>query len=159
MALMRNPVSETGTVRGQLPFQFLLWSRTGFQFGINTEFYSAENWFRTAIETESEKKAVQLPVLLLPPAQKTLTNDGGQAVLEYILLLSIVVSIYLTVATWANSYGLAGKMLTPITKDFAAVYQFGDPKAAGFDSDTPKRHPRIEGCDECFRLFINPSVQ
>jgi len=94
-------------------------------------------------------------------ARKLSKDQEGQAVLEYILLLSIIVSIYATVTTWVNSYGLAQKMISPVSKDFAATYQFGDPKAAGFDSPggTPKRHPRIEDCEECFRLFINPSIQ
>jgi hypothetical protein len=92
------------------------------------------------------------------PQRARESSESGQAVVEYILLLSIVVSIYFTVTGWANSYGLANKLITPISKDFAATYQFGDPKASGFDSDSPKRHPRIEDCDECFRLFINPAV-
>jgi hypothetical protein len=86
-------------------------------------------------------------------------NESGQAIIEYILLLATVVSVYVTVASWANSFGLAKKLTAPITKDFANTYQYGDPKAAGFDKDTPKRHPRIVDCEECFRLFINPSLQ
>ncbi len=117
-------------VRDQFPFLFRLRSRTGLRYGT---------------ETETETGLT--------------TDQTGQAVLEYILLLSIVVGIYFTVSSWATSYGLAQKMISPISKDFAATYQFGDPKAAGFDSQTPKRHPRIEDCEECFRLFINPSVQ
>lgn len=86
-------------------------------------------------------------------------DESGQAVIEYILLLATVVSVYFAVAAWVNQYGLAQKMISPISTDFAATYQFGDPKGAGFDSDTPKRHPRIEDCEGCFRLFINPSLQ
>ncbi len=90
-------------------------------------------------------------------AVKNLREDqSGQAVIEYILLLATIVSVYFTVANWVQSFGLAAKLTAPISKNFAATYQFGDPKAAGFDSETPKRHPRIEDCDECFRLFINP---
>lgn len=76
--------------------------------------------------------------------------------IEYILLVAIVVSAYSAVANWANSFGLAQKLTSPISKDFATTYQFGDPKAAGYDSGTPKRHPRIYPCEDCFRIFINP---
>lgn len=106
---------------------------------------------------ENRGGSVLAPV---PAAQaRRLSNDSGQAVLEYILLLSIIVGIYATVSGWASSYGLAQKMISPISKDFAAIYQFGDPKAAGFESDSPKHHPRIEDCEGCFRLFINPSIK
>lgn len=83
-------------------------------------------------------------------------DESGQAVLEYILILFVVVSAFFTVATWFNRFGFAKKLTKPVSTDFAKAYQFGDTKAAGFDSDTPKRHPRIDGCEECFRLFINP---
>jgi hypothetical protein len=84
-------------------------------------------------------------------------NQDGQAVVEYILLLATIVAIYATIISWASSFGLMQKMITPISKDFAKTYQFGDPKADGFDGE-PKRHPRIYGCEGCFRLFINPRV-
>lgn len=83
-------------------------------------------------------------------------DERGQATVEYILMLTAIVAFYVTIASWVNNFGLAQKLLTPISKDFAATYQYGDPKAAGFDSDTPKNHPRIVDCDGCFRLFINP---
>jgi hypothetical protein len=74
-------------------------------------------------------------------------------------MLSAILAIYVTVISWVGQFGLTEKLTKPITNDFAKVYQFGDPKAAGFDSDEPKRHPRIVGCEECFRIFFNPEVK
>jgi hypothetical protein len=90
--------------------------------------------------------------------KKTGAPDSGQAVVEYILLLSAIVAIYVTIISWVNSFGLMQKLVTPLTRDYAKTYQFGDPKADGFDGE-PKRHPRISGCEECFRLFINPEIR
>lgn len=87
------------------------------------------------------------------------SNQSGQAVVEYILILALVVSLYVTLNSWASRFGLARKLVTPISKDFAKIYQYGDPKAAGFEDETRKRHPRISGCEGCFRLFINPEVK
>ncbi|MGK5082903.1 hypothetical protein WDW37_06330 [Bdellovibrionota bacterium FG-1] len=84
------------------------------------------------------------------------SDESGQAVIEYILLLSVVVMIYVALVGWMNRFGFMDKMTKPITTDFARAYQYGDPKAQGFDDGTPKRHPRIQGCEECFRVFINP---
>ena len=86
-------------------------------------------------------------------------DESGQAVIEYVILMSVIVSIFVTVSGWANRYGLAQKMMTPISRDFAKAYQMGDSQAAGTDGGSPKRHPRMNGCEDCFRLFINPKEQ
>jgi hypothetical protein len=85
-------------------------------------------------------------------------SSSGQAVIEYILLLTVIVSAYMTLSSWAARFGLAQKLATPVTQDFAKAYKYGDIKASGFDEGDPKRHPRISGCDGCFRIFINPKV-
>lgn len=87
-----------------------------------------------------------------------LKNERGQAIVEYILLLSTIVAIYATVISWVSQFGLMQKLVAPLNNEFAKTYQFGDPKADGFDGE-PKRHPRISGCDECFRIFINPEIK
>jgi hypothetical protein len=86
-------------------------------------------------------------------------DNAGQAVIEYILMLSAIVAIYASVLSFFGRFGLEKRLVAPITQDFAKTYQFGDPKAAGFDDGDPKRHPRIQGCEDCFRLFINPEVK
>ena len=85
-------------------------------------------------------------------------NQSGQATIEYILLLSVIVSFFVTISAWVTKFGLAQKMAKPITKDFASTYQIGAPDGAGFDSDSPKDHPRIQDCDNCFRIYLNPKA-
>jgi hypothetical protein len=94
-------------------------------------------------------------------ALKTTANspESGQAVIEYILLLVVVVGAYATLASWAAKYGLAQKLTAPVTGDFAKAYQFGDVKAKGYEDGTPERHPRAVGCQDCFRIFINPDFK
>jgi hypothetical protein len=91
------------------------------------------------------------------PARRRLTgNESGQAVIEYVLLLSVVVGGYLVVVNFMNQFGLAKKLTRPITTDFAAAYQLGDIKAKDFDNGGPERHPRVTKGKENFRIFINP---
>jgi hypothetical protein len=94
---------------------------------------------------------------LSPQVAPQIENDeSGQAVTEYVLLLFIVVTAYLSIVAFINSYGLAGKLTTPITQSFAHAYQYGRPDALGFDDPGgPKNHPRIPE-DNAIRLFINP---
>ena len=83
-------------------------------------------------------------------------DESGQAVTEYILLLFVVVSAYMSIVAFINSYGLANKLSSPITQSFAHAYQYGRPDALGFsDPGGPKNHPRIPE-DGAIRLFINP---
>lgn len=85
------------------------------------------------------------------------SDTQGQAIVEYILLLSTIVAVYATLISWVGRFGLSQKLITPISRDFAKTYQFGDPKADGFDGE-PKHHPRISDCEECFRLYFNPKA-
>jgi hypothetical protein len=39
---------------------------------------------------------------------------------------------------------------------YAAAYQFGHTQAKGFDDGGPKFHPRADGGENNFRLFLNP---
>ncbi len=84
-------------------------------------------------------------------------DERGQAVIEYILLLVVVVGFFLSVASFFSNIGLGQKLAKPITGDFAHAYQLGDPKAKSLDDGAPERHPRVydEG-PENFRIFINP---
>lgn len=95
----------------------------------------------------------------LPANRPTiLQNESGQAVTEYLLLLLVVVSAYMAIAGFVTNYGLASKLTSPITNDFAHAYQYGRPDALGFDDPGgPKNHPRIpDQGDRNIRMFINP---
>jgi len=84
------------------------------------------------------------------------TNQSGQAIVEYILLISIVVGLFLIVSRGLNQGNLAVVITKPIKEDYAKVYKYGHPKASGVDDpEGPARHPRFEGSNS-FRLYINP---
>lgn len=83
-------------------------------------------------------------------------RESGQATLEYVLLLTIVVSFFMIVSQGLERLGLADKLLKPITQDFAYAYKYGHPDARGYDEGDPKMHPRIDTKGN-FRIFINPS--
>lgn len=87
-----------------------------------------------------------------PPRRK----QEGQALIEYIMLLAIVVTLYALVAKTLSDLGVAKKLTTPITKSFVRTYRYGHPKAAGYEEGTPKKHPRVPVGEENFRIFINP---
>lgn len=80
-------------------------------------------------------------------------NEQGQAVLEYILMLSVVVTLFGIVMQSMGKIGLAQKVQKSIMGPFASAYQFGHVKAKGFE-DGPEYHPRAVGGNNNFRIFI-----
>ena len=80
----------------------------------------------------------------------------GQAVVEYILLLSVVVLFFVLITQGIARMGITPKLMASLTGPFANTYKYGHPKAQGFDEGAPKFHPRIFGGEENFRLFFNP---
>jgi Flp pilus assembly pilin Flp len=85
-------------------------------------------------------------------------DERGQAVTEYLLMVATILSFYLIAIAALQSYGLASKLTTPITNDFAKTYQYGKNDVLGFDNGGPKDHPRAIGSGN-FRIFINPVKQ
>jgi hypothetical protein len=85
-------------------------------------------------------------------------DESGQAITEYIVMIAVVLSFYLTVARFLTTSGLANKLAAPLQQDFARTYQYGKPDVLGFENGGPKDHPRIQSAGN-FRLFINPSTQ
>ncbi len=90
--------------------------------------------------------------------QKLKGNQSGQAMVEYILLLLVVVGGFLVLSKGMERMGVTQVLTTPITQNFAMAYKYGHPKAKGFDEGTPENHPRISGAGggNNFRMFINP---
>ena len=80
------------------------------------------------------------------------SNESGQAVTEYILLLLTVVGAFLTISSFIANSNLAQSLTAPITKDFAHAYQYGNSTTLGFEDGGPKNHPRLG----TGRMFINP---
>jgi len=90
---------------------------------------------------------------------KILRNQQGQAVTEYILLLSIVVGFYLIISQSMARFGLTKKLVKPIQVNFAATYRYGHPKARGSDEGSPRYHPRYYGGENNFRIFASPEAK
>lgn len=85
-------------------------------------------------------------------------NQSGQAILEYVLMLSIVVSFFVTLMGLLRSMGIEQSINRSFTKEYAAAYRYGHPKAKGMDEGEPQYHPRLESGDTSFRLFMNPKT-
>lgn len=82
-------------------------------------------------------------------------SESGQAVIEYVLLLSIVTAAFVVVSQGLTRAGLTRILMKPLRENFARAYQHGHPEALGFEDGGPKKHPRAQG-ENSFRLFINP---
>jgi hypothetical protein len=81
-------------------------------------------------------------------------KQSGQATVEYVLLLSIVVTVFLLVSRGIAQTQLVTKLMTPITGDYAKAYQNGHYKAsAPDDQGGAVKHPRVVGAPESFRIF------
>ncbi|OFZ19710.1 MAG: hypothetical protein A2X94_16785 [Bdellovibrionales bacterium GWB1_55_8] len=83
-------------------------------------------------------------------------DERGQAVVEYILLVALVVMAFTIVAGGMERFKVGEALLKPIREDFARAYKYGHPKTTGFDEGSPSRHPRVTGGENNFRIFINP---
>jgi len=81
--------------------------------------------------------------------------DSGQATIEYVLILSILVGFYMVLITAIEKGRLAERLMGPIVGSYAMTYKYGHPKAKGFDEGTPENHPRAVS-EGKVRLFINP---
>lgn len=85
-----------------------------------------------------------------------LKNQSGQAAFEYVLVLAVLVGAFLFVARSVTEIGASEKILTPVREDYRRAYQYGHPKAKGFDEDEgPYLHPRVVDQQNNFRIFIN----
>lgn len=82
-------------------------------------------------------------------------NESGQAAIEYVLILTIIVSFYMALVTVIDKARLGERLAAPIVTSFAMTYKYGNPKAKGFDEGTPENHPRVVVGGKV-RLFINP---
>lgn len=86
------------------------------------------------------------------------SGESGQATLEYVLLIAVVVGFFAIATSQLERLGVGAKILKPLNTDFANAYKYGHPKARGYDEGEPEMHPRIETRGN-FRIFINPQVR
>ncbi len=89
--------------------------------------------------------------------QAKLRTESGQAIVEYILLLAVIVMVFLAIGRGLGKIGVVGQLSKPLQQDFARTYQYGHPKAKGFDDGGPEYHPRAVVGGKT-RVFINPST-
>ncbi len=85
-------------------------------------------------------------------------NNQGQAMIEYVLMMAIILGIYLGVSKGISRLGLDKKITNSITTTFSAAYRYGHVKAKGYDDGGPAYHPRADtgGGNNNFRVFFNP---
>ncbi|MGE4234480.1 MAG: hypothetical protein AB7F43_14235 [Bacteriovoracia bacterium] len=80
-------------------------------------------------------------------------TQSGQAVVEYVLLLVLVVGMLFLLSNQLPR--LLATLEEPFKSDFKYAYKYGDSKARGYDDDDgsgPVRHPRIYSAGN-FRIF------
>jgi hypothetical protein len=84
-------------------------------------------------------------------------DQKGQAITEYILMLSIILFIYSLIFMSLNRYGIGKKVKNQITSSFVAAYRYGHVKAKGPDDGGPEYHPiDPRNGNNNFRIFLNP---
>ena len=80
---------------------------------------------------------------------------SGQAIVEYMLLISMIsLGFFIFMKSLSNS-GLGETLITPVTGRFQRAYKNGNPEAKGFDDGGPVKHPRAEVGQGSFRIFIS----
>jgi hypothetical protein len=91
------------------------------------------------------------------PKSSARNAQSGQALLEYILLISIVTSFFVILMDGLGKVDLVKKIMAPLSGDFAHSYRYGHPKALGYDDGGPRKHPRATGPGENIRIFYAKS--
>lgn len=93
-----------------------------------------------------------------PQTLKLASNERGQGVTEYIILLGVVVGAFVLVQKGLQAMNFAGMLTAPITHNFAMAYKYGHPQAQGYDEGQPAKHPRVypnvNPGGNNFRIFI-----
>ncbi len=91
--------------------------------------------------------------LFLKKVKFQLAGEKGQAATEYILLLAVIFSIFMTITGLLGQRNLSRKFIDTLSGPFAAAYQYGHVKTKGPNNGGPLMHPRVESGGN-FRIFI-----
>jgi hypothetical protein len=83
-------------------------------------------------------------------------SQSGQAITEYVLLLSIIVSLYTILLKGLSETNVVNNLKKPLETQFKYTYQYGHPDARGPAEGGPKYIPEKD--DGNFRIFINPPI-
>ena len=86
-------------------------------------------------------------------------RSDGQAVLEYILLLAIVVSLFGFVLNLLSGTNMMTNLKKPLEQTFTYTYRYGHPDARGQENGGPKYIPQYHDLDQNFRIFVNPPIK
>ncbi len=86
---------------------------------------------------------------------KNPNSTAGQSTIEYILMLSIIVSLFVTFSRFFRDSQIASKILKPITEDYRRAYQFGAVNVKGLGQEEVENHPRVSEGNN-FKIFVNP---
>ncbi len=82
---------------------------------------------------------------------------SGQALIEYVLLLGILVGLFATFSKKLSESPAFANLQRPLTQEFATTYRYGHPKARGQDDGGPLYLPQYNESENTnFRIFINP---
>ncbi len=89
-------------------------------------------------------------------------NQSGQAITEYILLIAIIAGFFAMIAASLRKMNIEARLMKPISSDFARTYQYGHPKAVGYEEEggqDVQYHPRArpQAGSGNFRMFISPT--
>jgi hypothetical protein len=81
-------------------------------------------------------------------------GEEGQAITEYLLIISVILTAGLLVMRGMSDANVMGILMKPLQETFASAYQHGHPKAKGLDGgQTPELHPRLDDSGN-FRIFL-----
>ena len=86
-------------------------------------------------------------------------SKSGQALVEYVLLLAIVVAAYGIILKALTNSSVMTAMQAPFTKDYKYTYEYWHKDARGGQADGgPLYIPQCSATDQNFRIFINPPI-
>lgn len=96
--------------------------------------------------------------------EKIRSHESGQASVEYIVLLGMVVVMFLALQTGLNTFKLGDKIKTALFEKYSNTYRYGNPKArsnsdgqSGFDMQARYSNNPSGNDSQNFRIFVNPS--
>ncbi|MEO5969470.1 MAG: hypothetical protein ABIQ95_06050 [Bdellovibrionia bacterium] len=89
------------------------------------------------------------------PQLLVVREEGGQATTEYVLLMAVVLSFYLMIAKGIGRIGVAQKLMSPITVQFASAYQYGKIPSRADSASGDLLRPLS---NSKFRVFLNPKA-